>query len=138
MLVLFIWLGGSPFSTPHTYIPLSSTVTLSIVRLLLETSSQFSHAVETEFVIEILEPGIWMKRFWMKRFRLVSSVPFLFSHMILGAGNPVASHVIVTVADSLTVPPSVIIGELGGTGWIRWDRHDSSETKHRRICSNLV
>ena len=51
----------------------------------------------------------------MKMFRLVSSVPFLFSHMILGAGNPVASHVIVTVADSLTVPPPEIIGELGGT-----------------------
>ena len=110
MLVLFIWLAGSPFSTSHTYIPLSSAVTLSIVRLLLESSTQFPHAVGTKFVIEILEPGIWMKRF-----RLVSSVPFLFNHMILGAGNPVASHVIVTVADSLTVPPPVIIGELGGT-----------------------
>ena len=111
MLVPFIWLGGSPFSTSQMYIPLSSTVTLSIVRLLLESSLQISHAVGTEFVIEILEPGIWMKKF-----RLVTSVPFLFSHMILGAGNPVASHVIVTVADSLTVPPPVIIGELGGTG----------------------
>ena len=52
----------------------------------------------------------------MKKFRLVSSVPFFFSHMILGAGSPVASHVMVTVADSLTVPPPVMIGELGGTG----------------------
>ena len=111
MLVLFIWLGGSPFSTSQTYIPLSSTVTLSIVRLLLESSTQLSHSVGIEFVIEILEPGIWMKRF-----RLVSSVPFLFSHMILGAGNPVASQMMVTVADSLTVPPSVMIGELRGTG----------------------
>ena len=111
MLVLFIWLAGNPFSTSHTYIPLSSAVTLFIVRLLLESSSQLSHAVRTEFVIEILEPGIWMKKF-----RLVSSVPFLFSHIILGAGNPVALHVMVTVADSLTVTPSVIIGQLGGTG----------------------
>ena len=48
-------------------------------------------------------------------FRLVSSPPFLFSHMMLGAGNPLVSQVIVTVADSLTVPPPVTIGELGGT-----------------------
>ena len=48
-------------------------------------------------------------------FRLVSSPPFLFSHMMLGAGNPLVSQVIVTVADSLTVPPPVTIGKLGGT-----------------------
>ena len=105
MVVLFIWFGGSPFSTSHTYTPLFFTVTLSIVRLLLESSSQLSHAVGTEFVIEI----------GFKKVRSVSSAPFLFSHMILGAGNPLASQVIVTVADSLTVPPPVTIGELGGT-----------------------
>ena len=105
MVVLFICVGDSPFSTSHTYTPLSSTVTPFIVRLLLESSSQLSHAVGTEFVIEI---GI-------KKVRSVSSAPFLFSHMILGAGNPVASQVIVTVADSLTVPPPVTTGELGGT-----------------------
>ena len=111
MLVLLICLAGSPFSSSHTYTPLSSAVTLSIVRLLLESSSQLSHAVATEFVIEILE--LWI---WMKKFKLVSSVPFLFSHMILGAGNPVASQIIVTVADSLTMPPPKIIAELGSSG----------------------
>ena len=113
MLVLFIWVRGSPFSTSHTYTPLSSAITLSMVRLLLESNTQVFalHVAETEFVTVILE-----LRIWIEKFRLISSVPFLFSHMILGAGNPVASHVIVIVADSLTFPPSVTIGELGGTG----------------------
>ena len=106
MVVLFIWVEDSPFSTSHTYTPLSSAVTLFIVRLLLDSSSQLSHAVGTEFVIEI---GI-------KKVRSVSSAPFLFSHMILGAGNPVASQVIVTVADSFTVTaPLLNFGKLGGT-----------------------
>ena len=110
ILVLFIWLGGSPFSTSHTYIPLSSAVTLSIVRLLLECSSQLSHTVGAEVSIVILE-----RRIEVNRLRSLSSVPFFFSHMILGAGSPVDSQVIVTEADSLIVPPPVINGELGGT-----------------------
>ena len=109
--MLFIWMGGSPFSTSHTYTPSSFTVTLSIVRVLLENSSQLFLIVGTKFVIKILELLIWMKKV-----RSVNSVPFLFSHMILGAGNPVASQVIVTVADSFTVTaPLLNFGKLGGT-----------------------
>ena len=57
----------------------------------------------------------------MKKVRSVNSVPFLFSHMILGAGNPLVSQVIVTVADSLTVTAPVLnIGKLGGTSGKEW------------------
>ena len=109
-------MGGSPFSTTYTYPPSSSTATLSIVRVLLENSSLLFLIGWTKFVLKIFE--LWI---WMKKVRSVNSVPFLFSHMILGAGNPLVSQVIVTVADSLTVTAPVLnIGKLGGTSGKEW------------------